>query len=91
MPFLCIHEANTVIPSQKRLGKDAQSSKVKFYSIWTVFSKSFGFVRITTHIGISPCCEIRAEVDYISNPIFSKMHGEISVSSTSISFTPEWE
>lgn len=84
MPFLCIHEADTAIPSQKRLGKDAQSSKVKFYSIWTVSSKSFGFVPITTHIGMSACCEIRAEMDHTSNPILSKMHGETSVTSTSI-------
>lgn len=72
------------MPSLKRLGKDAHNSKIKFYSTWTVFSESFGFVPITTHIGISTCCEIRAEMAHTSNPILSKMHGEISVTSTSI-------
>lgn len=82
--FLLHHEGNTGIPSLKRLGKDAHKSKVKFYSMWTVFSEPFGFVPITTLVVISTCCEIRAEMDHTSNPILSKMHGEISVTSTSI-------
>lgn len=76
MPFLCVCDANTAIPPQKSLGKDAWMSKVGFYSVWTVFSETLWYVPIAAHIGMSTCCDVRAEMVHTSNPTLPKIMEE---------------